>query len=104
MVPLTEEQKKEFLESGKKYMNLKGAKETVVDFFKGQISRLEEEIRGAIPKTPHGRFVCKSCHVQSVAYIGRTPQGGAGGGDDIYKCEICGRDNLVSSLRYLIED
>lgn len=27
-------------------------------------------------------------------YVGRTPQGGLAGGDDIYECKLCGKTSL----------
>lgn len=55
------------------------------------IARLRKEIDEARPKTENGRMTCDDCDCISMKYLGRTPQGGLSGGDDIYECEICKR-------------
>lgn len=61
---------------------------------KKNISELEKQIENARPKTENGSTICPYCDCISRRYVGRTPQGGLSGGDDIYECEICGRSNM----------
>jgi hypothetical protein len=60
---------------------------------KAAASELEERIENERPKTENGKMVCDHCDCISMEYLGRTPRGGLSGGDDIYKCEICGKYN-----------
>ena len=57
------------------------------------ISKLEEKLEQAQPKTENGSLICDKCDCKSMKYLGRTPQGGLSGGDDVYQCEICGSYN-----------
>jgi len=59
-----------------------------------EIAEIKRQIEEARPKTKNGLMVCNGCDCVSMKYVGRTPKGGCSGGDDIYECEICGRDNL----------
>ena len=63
--------------------------------YRKKISELEEKIESARPRTKNGNKVqiCLNCDCYSMRYEGKTPQGGLAGGDEIYECEICGRDN-----------
>ena len=61
---------------------------------KSAIAGLNKQIDDARPRTEHGDMTCERCDCVSMKYLGRTPQGGCSGGDDIYECEICGKDNL----------
>ena len=56
-----------------------------------EIKGLEKQLAGARPSTPNGRAICEYCDTRRMAYLGRTPQGGLSGGDDVYRCEICHR-------------
>jgi len=64
---------------------------------KGNIESILENLR---PIIPDAERICVSCDMKSVFYEGRTPQGGASGGDEIYKCALCGRDNQSDNFRY----
>ncbi len=56
------------------------------------INQLNKQINEARPRTENGKVTCESCDCISMGYMGRTPQGGSSGGDDIYECEICGKN------------
>jgi hypothetical protein len=92
--PLTPEQKEEFKKKGREFRELGYNIAEQIECLNIQIRNLEKKIRDSVPKTPNGRMVCESCYVKSMAYLGRTPQGGSSGGDDIYECEICGSDRI----------
>lgn len=59
-----------------------------------KIEDLEDKIKKIRPMTKNGRKICSECDVISLKYVGRTPQGGMSGGENIYECEICGKINL----------
>jgi len=94
-----EEAKKQAKKQG--YILQRNKFEKTKNYFSGEISRykilissLEKAIDNERPRTENGRFLCERCDCISLKYVGRTPQGGCAGGDDIYECEICGWDNL----------
>ena len=87
---LTEEQKAGFREKIEKYKAVKSETGLRILLHRNEISRLEKELAESMPATPEGRSICERCHIKSMKYMGRTPQGGCSGGDDIYECEICG--------------
>ena len=91
---LTDKEKAEFKKEGEKYRTLEYNLDNQIVKHRVAISNLEKEKNDSIPKTPKGRLVCKRCYVRSIVYLGRTPQGGSGGGDEIYECEICGNDEV----------
>ena len=79
-------QRDKFLEDKKLIMKL-------ILEHKASISVLEKQIEENIPRTENGSLICDKCGCRSMKYLGRTPQGGLSGGDDVYQCEICGRYN-----------
>ncbi len=89
---LTEEEKKEYKKKGEEYQKLTYEINEQIVKLEVQKSKLEKQLKDDMPRTPNGRLVCGSCHVQSMKYMGRTPRGGLSGGQEIYECEICGKD------------
>jgi predicted GTPase len=61
----------------------------VINIHKEAINKLDSQIINERPKTENGKKICEKCDCISLAYAGRTPQGGLSGGEDIYECEIC---------------
>ena len=95
---LTDEQKREYKKKGEEYQKLSYDINEQIAKLEIQKSKLEKQLRDSVPVTPHGRLICKTCNVRSMAYIGRTPQGGMSGGEEIYECEICGHDWVGDTL------
>jgi hypothetical protein len=95
---LTDEQKAEFRKKGEEYQKLKYDINEQIVQLEIQKNKLERQLRDAMSRTPNGRLVCKTCHVRSMKYVGRTPKGGMSGGEEIYECEICGHEETGYSL------
>jgi len=95
---LTEEEKAEFKKKGEIYRKIEYEINRQIVKLELQKGKLEKELREAIPGTPNGTLICKICYVQSMRYIGRTPQGELFGVEEIYECEICGHKEIESNL------
>jgi hypothetical protein len=95
---LTEEEKTEFKKKGEIYRKIEYEINRQMVKLELQKGKFEKELREAIPITPNGSLICKICYVQSMKYIGRTPQGGLSGREEIYECEICGHEKVGDSL------
>jgi len=91
---LTDEQKAELKKKGEEYRRLRYDIKEQISKLEIQKSKLEEELMDSMPKTPNGRMFCKSCYVLSMPYIGKIPREGLSGGEEIYKCEICGHEEI----------
>ena len=65
----------------------------IIEIHRRAIRKLEKKIELSRPLTEQGTRICPSCNCTSMKYLGRTPQGGLTGGDDIYECEICHKNN-----------
>ncbi|MBU2612671.1 MAG: hypothetical protein KKB62_03045 [Nanoarchaeota archaeon] len=89
-----EDKKKEYIIQREEFKEKKKNLLNKILEHESEIKNLHKQINGARPVTENGELICNYCDTQSMKYIGRTPQGGLAGGDDIYKCEICERDNF----------
>jgi len=88
-----EDKRKLYIAQRDKFLEYKNLALKQISEHKASISKLEEEIEKARPTTENGSLICDHCDCKSMKYLGRTPQGGLSGGDDVYKCEICGSYN-----------
>ena len=89
-----EEKKQEYIKQRDEFKKKKVGLLEQISQHNSEIKKLEKQVEEARPKTANGTMDCTSCDCISMKYVGRTPQGGCSGGDDVYECEICGRSNI----------
>ena len=90
---LTERQKEKFRKKGEVYKILSQDIIPKISLYRGEISKLEKELRDTMPKTPNGKRFCERCGVKSMAYDGTIRLGDCSE-ITVYQCEIC--DNKIS--------
>lgn len=93
---LSDAEKTKYREAVRVYQQKREELQRIISDHEAEISKLEKEIRDTQPRVPGARMECPRCDAISMAYVGRTPQGGLSGGDDVYECQLCGLDTESS--------
>ena len=86
---LTERQKEKFRKKGEIYRILCEDITPKISLYRGEISKLEKELRNAMPRTPNGERFCEQCGVKSMTYD-KTITLGNFSEITVYRGEICG--------------
>ena len=85
---LTERQKEKFRKKGEIYRILCEDINPKISLYRGEIAKLEKELRDTMPRTPKGEKFCKQCEVKSMIYD-ETIRLGDCSEITVYRCEIC---------------